>query len=217
MEKYKFQSKSESDLLQKALDELNLKEEDVLTKLSEEKSGLFSGKKYTLEVVKLSDVAKLGKEILKELLISLGIDANIETKIRDGQIKYEIFSKNNSLLIGKQGHVLNSLQIYIRQAIYNAIDLFVNVSVDVERYKEKQLYFLEKKVKKIARDVTLTKMPVKLDPMDAYTRRIVHTALQGFKYITTESEGEEPNRYIVVKYTESKDKKEKNEEKVEEK
>ena len=207
MEKYKFQAKSEDGLLEKALDELKLKEEDVLTRLYEEKGGLFSGKKYTIEVVKLSDIADLGKEILKELLVSLGIEANIETKIRDGQIKYEIFSKNNSLLIGKNGHILDSLQVYVRQAIYNAVDLFVNVIVDVEKYKEKQTYFLEKKVKKIAREVTLTKIPVKLDPMDAYTRRQVHTALQGFKYITTESEGEEPNRCIVVKYTESKEEK----------
>lgn len=207
MEKYKFQAKSEDGLLEKALDELKLKEDDVLTRLYEEKGGLFSGKKYTIEVVKLSDIADLGKEILKELLVSLGIEANIETKIRDGQIKYEIFSKNNSLLIGKNGHILDSLQVYVRQAIYNAVDLFVNVIVDVEKYKEKQTYFLEKKVKKIAREVTLTKIPVKLDPMDAYTRRQVHTALQGFKYITTESEGEEPNRCIVVKYTESKEEK----------
>ncbi len=207
MEKYKFQAKSEDGLLEKALDELKLKEEDVLTRLYEEKGGLFSGKKYTIEVVKLSDIADLGKEILKELLVSLGIEANIETKIRDEQIKYEIFSKNNSLLIGKNGHILDSLQVYVRQAIYNAVDLFVNVIVDVEKYKEKQTYFLEKKVKKIAREVTLTKIPVKLDPMDAYTRRQVHTALQGFKYITTESEGEEPNRCIVVKYTESKEEK----------
>ena len=64
------------------------------------------------------------------------------------------------------------------------------------------MYFLEKKVKKLAREVTLSKMPIKLDPMDAYTRRLVHTALQGFKYITTESEGEEPNRCIVIKYKE---------------
>ena len=207
MEKYKFQAKSEDGLLQKALDELKVKEEDVITKLYEEKGGLFSGKKYTIEVVKLSDIADLGKEILKELLVSLGIEANIETKIREGQIKYEIFSKNNSLLIGKNGHILDSLQIYVRQAIYNAVDLFVNVSVDVEKYKEKQTYFLEKKVKKIAREVTLTKIPVKLDPMDAYTRRQVHTALQGFKYISTESEGEEPNRCIVVKYVEPKEEK----------
>ncbi len=203
MEKYKFQAKSIDGLLEKALDELNLKENEVITKSYEEKSGLFSGKKFTLEVVKLSDIADIGKEFLKELLNGLGVNSNIETKIRDGQIKYEIFSQNNSVLIGKKGHILNSIQIYLRQAIYNVIDVYVNVSVDVEKYKEKQTYFLEKKVKKIAREVTLSKSSVKLDPMDAYTRKIVHSALQGFKYISTESEGEEPNRCVVIKYCEN--------------
>jgi len=202
MEKYKFQAKSENGLLEKALEELKLKEEDIITKLYEEKGGLFSGKKYTLEVVKLSDIAELGKELLKELLNSLDINANIETKIRDGQIKYELFSQNNSVLIGKKGHILNSIQIYLRQAIFTATEIYVNVFVDVEGYKEKQTYFLEKKVKKIAREVTLSKVAVKLDPMDAYTRKQVHSALQGFKYISTESEGEEPNRCIVISYKE---------------
>ena len=203
MEKYKFQAKSEEGLLDKALGELNLKEEDVLTKMYEEKGGLFSGKKITLEVVKLSDVAALGKEILEELLNNIGIKTNIETKIRESQIKYEIFSQNNSVLIGKKGHILDSIQTYVRQALFNAIDLYVNISVDVERYKEKQNYFLEKKVKKIAREVTLSKVDVKLDPMNSYERKVVHSALQGFKYIKTESEGEEPNRCVVIKYVEN--------------
>lgn len=202
MEKYKFQTKSEEGLLDKALQELNLKAEDVITKTYEEKGGLFSGKKYTIEVVKLSDVAEVGKDLLKELLESLGIDANVETRLRDGKIKYDVFSKSNSVLIGKKGHILDSIQVYLRQAIFNAVDLYVNVTVDVEGYKQKQIYFLEKKVKKIAREVTLSKVDVKLDPMDSYTRKLVHDALQGFKYISSESEGEEPNRYVVIRYKE---------------
>ena len=205
MEKYKFQAKSKEGLLEKALEELNEKEENILTNLYEEKGGLFSGKKYTLEVVKLSDVAEIGKEVLNELLLSLSIKANVETKIREGKIKYEIYSQNNSVLIGKKGHILDSIQTYVRQAIFNAIDLYVNVTIDVEKYKEKQNYFLEKKVKKIARDVTLSKSEVKLDPMNSYERKIVHEALQGFKYVTTESEGEEPNRCVVIKYCEKKE------------
>lgn len=205
MEKYKFQAKSEDGLLDKALNELGLKEEDVITKFYEEKGGLFSGKKYTLEVIKISDVAEVGKEIIRELLSSLGINANIETKVRDGQIKYQLHSQNNSVLIGKNGHILDSIQTYVRQAVLNTLDLYVNITVDVEGYKEKQNYFLEKRVKKIARDVTLSKVDVKLDPMNSYERKVVHSALQGFKYIKTESEGEEPNRCVVIKYTENKE------------
>ena len=187
MEKYKFQAKSEEGLLEKALKELNVKEDEILTKVYEEKGGLFSGKKYTLEVVKLSDIANVGKEVLDELLKGMGIKANIETKLRESQIKYEIFSQSNSLLIGKKGHILDAIQTYVRQAIFNTVDLYVNITIDVERYKEKQNYFLEKKVKKIARDVTLSKVDVKLDPMNSYERKVVHSALQGFKYIKTES------------------------------
>lgn len=205
MEKYKFQAKSEEGLLDKALNELGLKEEDVITKSYEEKGGLFSGKKYTLEVIKISDVAEVGKEIIKELLSSLGINANIETKLRDGQIKYQLHSQNNSVLIGKNGHILDSIQTYVRQALLNTLDLYVNITIDVEGYKEKQNYFLEKKVKKIARDVTLSKVDVKLDPMNSYERKVVHSTLQGFKYVKTESEGEEPNRCVVIKYIENKE------------
>ena len=205
MEKYKFQAKSEEGLLDKALNELGLKEEDVITKSYEEKGGLFSGKKYTLEVIKISDVAEVGKEIIKELLSSLGINANIETKLRDGQIKYQLHSQNNSVLIGKNGHILDSIQTYVRQALLNTLDLYVNITIDVEGYKEKQNYFLEKKVKKIARDVTLSRVDVKLDPMNSYERKVVHSALQGFKYVKTESEGEEPNRCVVIKYIENKE------------
>lgn len=205
MEKYKFQAKSEEGLLEKALKELNVKEEDVITKTYEEKGGLFSGKKYTLEVVKLSDIAEVGKDVLKELLSSLDINANIETMIRDGKIKYQLHSKNNSLLIGKNGHILESIQTYVRQAIFTAVDIYVNVSVDVEGYKEKQNYFLEKKVKNIAKDVLKTKVDVKLDPMNSYERKIVHEALQNFKNITTESEGVDPNRCVVIKYCETEE------------
>ena len=205
MEKYKFQAKSEKDLLEKALEELNVKEEEIVTRTYEEKGGLFSGKKYTLEVVKFSDIAEVGKDVLKELLSSLDINANIETMIRDGKIKYQLHSKNNSLLIGKNGHILESIQTYVRQAIFTAVDIYVNVSVDVEGYKEKQNYFLEKKVKNIAKDVLKTKVDVKLDPMNSYERKIVHEALQNFKNITTESEGVDPNRCVVIKYCETEE------------
>lgn len=205
MEKYKFQAKSKDDLLDKALQELNVKEDEVFTKFYEEKGGLFSGKKYTIEVVKLTDIAETGKDILLELLNALNIQSNVETKIRDKKIKYEIFSKNNSLLIGKRGHILNSIQIYVKQSLYTMLDIYIDLSIDVENYRQKQDYFLEKNAKKIGREVTLSKINIKLDPMNSYERKIVHSALQNFKYIKTESEGKEPNRCVVVKYIENKE------------
>lgn len=202
MEKIRFEGKKEEGLLESALNSLNLLETDIFYDYKEEKGGLLKGKKYIIEVVKVSEVADLGKEIILKLLDGLSIKGQIETKVREKSITYSIHSENNSLLIGKRGHILDSIQTFVRQAIYNKLDIYVNIIVDVENYKEKQNYFLEKNVKKIAREVTLSKMPVKLDPMTSYERKLVHDALSGFKYVESTSEGEEPNRCVVIKYKE---------------
>ncbi len=206
MEKYLYKGKNEEETLNQALEELKLERNEVFYKVSEEKSGLLKTKKKVVEIVKVKDVADLGKKILEEIINNMGIESQIETKTRDNLISYNIYSNNNSMLIGKKGRILNSIQIYLKQAIFKKINIKTNIVIDIENYKSKQLYYLIKDVKKIAREVTLSKVPVKLDPMNSYERREIHNALSKFDYIKTESEGEEPNRYIVIKY---KDKNEK--------
>jgi spoIIIJ-associated protein len=200
MEKYRYESKVEEGILENACKDLELTPEEVVYRVHEEKGGLLKGKKYIIELMKLTDICEYGKNLLEEMLSALNINAQVETRIRDNQIKYDIHSENNSILIGKRGHILESIQTYVRQAIFTYTDFFVNISVDVENYKGKQIYFLEKNVKRVAREVTLSKLEVKLDPMNSYERKIVHDALSGFKYITSESVGEEPNRCVVIKY-----------------
>ena len=199
MEKYKFESKSKENLLNLACDELKVTENDILYNITEEKKGLF-GKKYYIEIIKIKDVADYGKSLILDFLKGFNLKGNVEIKIREKSITYKLFTDNNGILIGKKGHILESLQTFIRQALLNSTDIFVNVIIDIENYKEKQIYFLEKKVKKLAREVTLTKTDIKLDPMNSYDRRIVHNALSNFDYIETISEGEEPNRFVVIKY-----------------
>ena len=199
MEKYKFESKSKDNLLELACNELKVTEEDIIYNITEEKKGLF-GKKYFIEIVKLNDIAEYGKSLIIDFLKGFNLKGKVETKIRNKSITYKIFTENNGILIGKKGHILESLQTFVRQALLNSTDIFVNVIIDIENYKEKQIYFLEKKVKKLAREVILTKTDIKLDPMNSYDRRAVHNALSGFDYIVTESEGEEPNRYVVIKF-----------------
>lgn len=204
MEKYVYKGKNEEEVLNSALEELKLTKEDIFYRTYEEKTGLLKSKKTVVEFVKIRDVAELGKNILDQVLEGLNINGKIETKIRENRIYYQIFSDNNSRLIGKNGKALESLQIYLRQALNSKVGIACNIMIDVENYRDKQNYFLEKNVKKIARQVTLSKIDVKLDPMNAYERRIVHNALTKFDYIETESVGEEPNRQIVIKYVERK-------------
>ena len=199
MEKYKYESKSKENLLSLACDDLKVTEADILYNITEEKKGLF-GKKYYIEIIKINDVAEYGKSLILDFLKGFNLKGNVEIKVRDKSITYKIFTDNNAILIGKRGHILESLQNFVRGALLNSTDIFVNVIIDIENYKEKQIYFLEKKVKKLAREVTITKSDIKLDPMNSYDRRIIHNALSGFDYIETISEGEEPNRCVVIKY-----------------
>ena len=200
MEKYKFEGKVKEDLLTRACEELSCEETDIVYEITEQKAGLLKGKKYIIEIMKVKDIADYGKELILDFLKGLNLTGNVETKIREKQISYKIYTDNNAILIGKRGHILESLQNFIKQSIYTHTDLFINIIIDVENYKEKQVYFLEKKVKRIAREVTLSKIDVKLDPMNSYDRRVIHNALSGFDYIETTSEGEEPNRCVIIKY-----------------
>lgn len=206
MEKYLYKGKNEEEILKEALNELKLEEKDIFYKVSEEKTGLLKTKKKVIEIVKVQDVADLGKKLLEEIITNLGIECQIETMIRDNLISYNICSNNNSMLIGKKGRILNSIQIYIKQVIFKKINIKTNIVIDIENYKSKQLYYLIRNVKKIAREVTLSKVSVKLDPMNSYERRQIHNALSKFDYVKTESEGEEPNRYIVIKYRDKNEK-----------
>ena len=202
MEKYVYKGKNVDDLINLACEGLNLTTNDIFYSTHEEKGGLFSGKKIVVELIKVSDAADLGKQILENILKGFGIEGQIEKKIRDKQIFYSVHSDNNSILIGKNGRILENIQKYLRQAINAQVGIHVNIVLDIENYKEKQNRYLERDVKKIAREVTLTKKDVKLDPMNSFQRRIVHNALSKFDYITTESIGEEPNRCVVIKYKE---------------
>lgn len=202
MEKYTYTGKNIDELKANAYQELNLEENECLIKVTEEKGSLFKGQSYTLDVYKIADVATEIKNYLNELLTKMGLETTFETKIRGEQITIKMFSNQNNILIGRNGQTLKALQQIIRQHIFNMICVYPYILLDVENYKEKCENHLEKLAKQIAREVTKTKQPIIMDNMNSYERRIVHNTLANFKNITTFSEGEEPNRHIVVKIKE---------------
>ncbi len=202
MEKYTYTGKNLDELKTNAYQELNLEENNCLIKVTEDKGSLFKGQSYTLDVYKITDVAAEIKNYLSELLTKMGLETTFETKIRGEQITIKMFSNQNNILIGRNGQTLKALQQIIRQHIFNMICVYPYILLDVENYKEKCENHLEKLAKQIAREVTKTKQPVIMDNMNSYERRIVHNTLANFKNITTFSEGEEPNRHIVVKIKE---------------
>jgi len=199
MEVNKFSGKDYDETLKLALDTLKLEESDVVIYSEEKKGGLFKGNIYEITVTPLTDVLKYVKDYLDDMLTSMGLNVTFETKIRERQIQIKMYSDDNPILIGKGGRSLSCFQTLCRQAAKVKFGATPYISLDVENYKDKQLMYLERTAKRIAKEVAQTKIPVEMDNMNSYERLVVHNAISNFKGVYTESVGEEPNRHVVIK------------------
>ena len=198
MNKYNFEGKTFEEVKERALYELKESENNIIIKVIAEKNGLLK-KSVTVEVIKYSDIINYVKEPLTTIINLMNLNPTFEVKRRDNSINIKIYSDNNSILIGKNGRSIQALQLLIRQMLANKITTEVLVNLDVENYKEKKLKSIEFLAKKIAREVSKTKVETKMDSMNSYERRVVHNLLANNKYVYTESIGEEPNRCVVIK------------------
>ena len=199
MKIYTYEGKNLEELTLQALKELNVKEEEMLTSVKEETVGLLKKKKYTLTVVLKSDVLAFSKEYLKTLVEGMGLSVNFETLRKDNYLKVILHPENSSILISKEGRTLSSIQNVLRAVLTKETGMHINIILDVENYKEKSQRHIERLAKNLAKEVQKTKEPVRMDSMNSYERRLIHEVLKDFKGITTESEGEEPNRAVVIK------------------
>lgn len=198
MNKYNFEGKTFEEVKERALYELKESENNLIIKVISEKNGLLK-KSVTIEVIKYSDIINYVKETLTTIINLMNLNPTFEVKRRDNSINIKIYSDNNSILIGKNGRSIQALQLLIRQMLANKITNEVLINLDVENYKEKKLKSIEFLAKKIAREVSKTKVETKMDSMNSYERRVVHNLLSNNKYVYTESIGEEPNRCVVIK------------------
>lgn len=204
MKKHEYVGKNREEALELALSELNCEEKDLIINETEQKGGLFKSKKVVLEVIKVSDVVTFIKESLLKITSAMGVESKIEVKERNDILNIVLYSENNNILIGKNGRTIDALSLVVKQMIQNEVGKPFKFNLDVAEYKLKQQKRLESLAKRVAREVSKTKIDAKLDPMNSYERRIVHNILTDHKFVYTESEGEEPNRYVVIKSKEDK-------------
>ena len=129
----------------------------------------------------------------------MGFEVNAESKFTDGILTITVFSDNNNLLIGRDGKNMQALSTIVKQVLFNELGTYYKFNLDVGEYKLKKQKNLERMAYRIAKEVRKTKVDAKLDPMNSYERRIIHNALNDDRYVYTESFGEEPNRYVVIK------------------
>lgn len=194
-----FEGKEEKEVLSKALENLECTEEDVIYYVTKTKGGLLKKEVVSIHIAKYEDIIAFIKEYLSNLTKDMGLDVSFESKLREKQITIKMYSDNNSILIGKNGQTLQALTTVVKQVVYNEIHQYPYLILDVENYKEKQVKYLERLAKNIAREVAQTKNEVALENMNSYERRVIHNILAENNKVYTESVGEEPNRHVVVK------------------
>ena len=193
-----FIAKTKEEAIEKALTELKTTEDNIIVKVLSEKQGLLK-KEAKIEVININDVITYLKDSVKEITNLMNIECNLEIKRREKNIIIEVYSDKNSILIGKNGKNLEALQNIIRQIIPQEVNNEYKVILDIENYKDRKITKLERMAKQVAREVKMTKVESKLEPMNSYERRAIHNILSKNKYVYTESTGEEPNRCVVIK------------------
>lgn len=199
---YKYEGKTKEEVETKIMNELSIELSDLFISITEEEGKLFKAKKYLAKVYKKEDIINYVKEYIKNLEAGLNCKINSEVKFQEDILKIILVSDNNSILIGKEGRTLESIQTLIRNSIKNQTEINLKINLDASNYKAKKQKNLEYEIKKIAKDVLKTHIEVKLDPMNSYDRRCVHNVVSKFENLKSLSYGESPNRYVVISYKE---------------
>ena len=200
MKKLQFEIKNLDEALAYASKELRIKPDFIDIKVLEKKSMLKLKMNNLVEASVNVDPAEVGYNTLVELFQNMEIETQIEMKRRnDIEISYHINSSENPLLIGKNGKTLENIQFYIRNIVNSYSDERLIVLVDIGGYKENRKRQLEILATKTAKDVAKSRIEAKLEPMNAYERRIIHTKLSDWRDVKTVSEGEGHGRHLVIK------------------
>ena len=150
----------------------------------------------------IKEVENRAKVFLRDVFapMNLGeVEITSEYNTTDGSLEVDFEGEDMGILIGKRGQTLDSLQYLTSLVVNKGKSNYIRVKLDTEDYRKRRKETLENLARGIAYKVRKTRKPVILEPMNPYERRIIHSALQGNKFVETVSEGEEPYRHVVVK------------------
>lgn len=147
-----------------------------------------------------NEIVKTAENFLKDVCDKMGVEATFEMTCdtEDNRININIVGKDMGLLIGKRGQTLDALQYLTSLVVNKESGTYFKVKLDTENYRARRRETLENLARNLSSKVKKTKKSVALEPMNPYERRIIHSALQYDKFVETYSEGEEPNRKVVI-------------------
>lgn len=203
MEWVEFSAKTVDEALDLALQKLETTSDKVEYEIIErESSGLlgFFSKPAKIRVKLKMTLSGIAEDFLKKVCSHMGIDATFEIQCNEEENRMDINIMGNDmgLLIGRRGQTLEALQYLTNLAVNKQSDTYYRIKLDSENYRARRKATLENLAKNVSFKVKKTKQPVTLDAMTPYERRIIHSALQYDKAVETYSEGEEPNRKVII-------------------
>ena len=203
MEFIEISAKTVNDAITEACQKLTVTSDKLEYEVVEEGSSGFLGIGSKPAVIKArvkSSVEDTAKDFLKDVFeaMNLAVVVNVKYDEANNSMEIDLSGDEMGVLIGKRGQTLDSLQYLVSLVVNKNVDNYIRVKVDTENYRQRRKETLENLAKNIAYKVKRTKRPVSLEPMNPYERRIIHSALQNDKYVTTHSEGDEPFRHVVV-------------------
>ena len=154
----------------------------------------------------IAEIKERAESFLMDVLQAMDLEAEVASSYEkeSGMLNIEIKGENMGVLIGKRGQTLDSLQYLVSLVVNKGVEGYIHVKADTENYRERRKKTLENLAKNIAGKVKKNRSSVALEPMNPYERRIIHSALQGDRYVTTYSQGEEPYRKVIVTMKEDK-------------
>ena len=203
MEFVEFSAKTVDDAITDACQKFTVSSDKLEYEVVEEGSSGFLGIGSKPAIIKArvkSSVTDIAKDFLKDVFeaMDMVVVVNVKYNEADRVMDIDLSGDDMGVLIGKRGQTLDSLQYLVSLVVNKGVEDYIRVKVDTENYRQRRKETLENLAKNISYKVKRTKRAVSLEPMNPYERRIIHSALQNDKYVTTHSEGDEPFRHVVV-------------------
>lgn len=203
MEYIQISAKTVDDAITEALIQLGVSSEQLEYEVIEKGSAGFLGinsKKAIIKARKKETLEDKVRSFLKEMFRTMNMEVVVDLTYDEASKNMDIELKGTDMgiLIGKRGQTLDAIQYLVSIVANKDTEEYIHVKIDTENYRKRRRETVENLAKNLAYKVKRTKKPVTLEPMNAYERRIIHSALQNDKYVSTYSEGEEPYRHVVI-------------------
>ena len=203
MEFIEITAKTVDEAITEAVAQLGITSDKIEYEVVEKGSSGFLGiarKDAVIRARKKNDIGDHIHEFLDKVFeaMDLKVELLIEKEEDSNVVNVELKGDDMGVLIGKRGQTLDSLQYLTNLAVNRNSEEYVKVKIDTEDYRKRRKETLENLAKNIAYKVKRSKRPISLEPMNPFERRVIHSALQNDKFVTTHSEGEEPYRHVVV-------------------